>query len=97
MDLKSAVGTSTFIMTFTALIASISHIIIEPTIVTERWDALVICIIIATAASLISAQFANRVRNRTVGLVTGVVLTILGAAMLCLNYWDVLSKIVLVR
>ena len=30
MELKTAVGTSTFIMTFTALIASISHILIHP-------------------------------------------------------------------
>ncbi len=30
MELKTAVGTSTFIMTFTALIASISHIVIHP-------------------------------------------------------------------
>ena len=42
---------------------------------------------VATAASLISACFANRVKNRTVGLVTGVVLTVLGAAMIVLNYF----------
>ena len=90
MDLKSAVGTSTFIMTATALIASISHIIIEPAIVLERWNVMLLCIIVATAASLISAQFANRVSNRTVGIVTGVVLTVLGASMLILNYSDIL-------
>ena len=48
---------------------------------------------VATAASLISARFANRVNNRTVGLVTGAVLTVLGAAMLILNYWAYLSQI----
>ena len=92
MELKTAVGTSTFIMTFTALIASIAHIAIHPAIVLERWDALLICIVVATAASLLSAQFANRVKNRTVGLVTGAVLTILGAAMLLLNFWNTLSQ-----
>ena len=91
MDLKTAVGTSTFIMTATALIASISHIIIEPSIVLERWDVLLLCMIVATASSLISAQFANRVSNRTVGLATGAVLTVLGAAMLILNYYSVLA------
>lgn len=50
-------------------------------------------LVVAAAASLISAQFANRVKNRTVGLVTGVVLTILGAAMLILNYWSIISQI----
>ena len=77
----------TFIMTFTALIASVSHIIIHPAIILVRWDVMLICIIVATAASLVSAQFANRVKNRTVGLVTGISLTVLGGAMLLLNYW----------
>ncbi|MBE6611334.1 MAG: sulfite exporter TauE/SafE family protein, partial [Ruminococcaceae bacterium] len=61
MERKAAVGTSTFIMTFTALIASVSHIMIDPAIALERWDALVICIVVATLASIVSAQFANRV------------------------------------
>ena len=93
MELKTAVGTSTFIMTFTALIASVSHIIIHPAIVLDRWNVLLLCVIVATAASLVSAQFANRVKNRTVGLVTGAVLTALGAAMLILHYWPLLSKV----
>ena len=92
MELKTAVGTSTFIMTFTALIASVSHIVIHPAIVLERWDVLLICMIVATVASLVSAQFANRVKSRTVGLVTGAVLTALGAAMLLLRYWPMLSE-----
>ncbi len=41
-----------------------------------------------TAASVISAQFANRVNNKTVGRVTGVILTVLGAAMIYLNYFQ---------
>lgn len=86
MDHKTAVGTSTFIMTFTALIAAISHMLIEPTIILERWNVLIICIIVTTVSSLLSAQFANRVKTRTVGLVTGVVLVILGGAMIFLNY-----------
>lgn len=95
MELKTAVGTSTFIMTFTALIASVSHILIHPAIVFEKWPVMLICITVATAASLVSARFANRVKNRTVGLVTGAVLTLLGAAMLILNFWDKLSQITL--
>ncbi len=86
-ELKTAVGTSTFIMTFTALIAFTSHVLIHPAIVMERWNVLIICIVVATISSLISAQFANRVSSRTVGRVTGVVLTILGASMIYLNYF----------
>lgn len=93
MELKTAVGTSTFIMTFTALIASVSHILIHPAILLEKWDVMILCIAVATAASLLSARFANRVNNRTVGLVTGAVLTILGGAMLLLNFWPQISVV----
>lgn len=93
MELKTAVGTSTFIMTFTALIASVSHILIHPAIILERWDVMLICIVVATVASLISAQFANRVSNRTVGRVTGVVLTVMGAVLIILHYWESVSKL----
>ncbi|MBQ6526966.1 MAG: TSUP family transporter, partial [Clostridia bacterium] len=91
MELKTAVGTSTFIMTFTALIASVSHILIHPAILLEKWDVMLLCITVATAASLISARFANRVSNRTVGLATGIVLTLLGGSMLLLHFWPQLS------
>ena len=93
MELKTAVGTSTFIMTFTALIASVSHILIHPAILLEKWDAMLLCIAVATAASLFSARFANRVNNRTVGLATGVVLTVLGGAMLLLNFRPQISAL----
>ncbi len=92
MELKTAVGTSTFIMTFTALIASVSHMLIHPAIVMEKRDVMLICIAVATMASLLSARFANRVKSRTVGLVTGAVLTVLGAAMLILNFREQLSR-----
>lgn len=87
MELKTAVGTSTFIMTFTALIASVSHMLIDPTILVEKSGVMALCVVLATAASLVSARFANRVDNRTVGLATGVVLTLLGGAMLALRFF----------
>ena len=91
MELKTSVGTSTFIMTFTALIATVSHILIHPAILLEKWDVMLLCIVVATVASLLSARFANRVNNRTVGLTTGAVLTVLGGAMLLLNFWPQIS------
>ena len=93
MELKSAVGTSTFIMTFTALIASVSHILIHPAILLERWLVLLLCMTVSTAASLASARFANRVASRTVGLLTGVVLTLLGAALILLHYWGYIKTV----
>ncbi|MBR3312597.1 MAG: TSUP family transporter [Atopobiaceae bacterium] len=87
MDLRTAVGTSTFIMTFTALIASVSHIFIHPAILFEKWPVMLFCIVVVTASSLVSARFANSASGRTIGLVTGAVLTVLGASMLLLTYW----------
>jgi len=84
-DRKTAVGTSTFIMTFTALIASISHILMEPAIVLECWDYLLLSIVVATFFAVASAHFANRVRPKTVGCVTGWILLLLGLVMSFLN------------
>lgn len=83
---KTAVGTSTFIMTFTALIAAVSHILIEPTIILECWDYLLISIITATLFSMVSAKFANRVNSVVVGRVTGVILLVLGVVLIWINY-----------
>ncbi len=96
MELKTAVGTSTFIMTFTALIASVSHILIHPAILLEKWDVMLLCIAVATVASLVSARFANKADNRTVGLVTGAVLTLLGGSMLLLNFFPNITSTPLV-
>ena len=82
---KTAVGTSTFIMTFTALIASVSHILMEPTIIFECWDYLLVSIVTATFFSLVSARFANKVKAKIVGLATGWILLLLGIAMILIN------------
>ena len=89
-DRKTAVGTSTFIMTFTALIASVSHIIIEPAILFECWDHLLIAIVTATVCSMVSAKFANKVNAKVVGYVTGVILLVLGLVLVFLNYREYL-------
>ena len=87
-DRRTAVGTSTFIMTFTALIASVSHIAMEPAILLECGDYLLLSIVVATFFSLFSARFANRVNARVVGLVTGATLLLLGLAMIVMNNID---------
>ena len=94
-DRNTAVGTSTFIMTFTALIASVSHILIEPTILLECWDYLLISIVTATVFSLVSARFANRVNPTVVGYVTGGILLALGLVLVFLNYREYLDMALL--
>lgn len=88
---RTAVGTSTFIMTFTALIASVSHILIEPAIILECWVHLIIAVVVATFFSLVSARFANRVKGKVVGYVTGSILLILGLSMIIINNLDIIN------
>lgn len=94
---KTAVGTSTFIMTFTALIASVSHILIEPTIILECWDHLLIAIAVATSFSLVSAKLANRVNGKVVGYATGAILLVLGLSMIVINYLDKINTVLLME
>ena len=87
---KNAVGTSTFVMTFTALIAAVTHILMAPAIVLECWPFLVISIAVATLFSYVSAKFANKVNNKIVSYVTGFLLLILGIVLVILNYLPLL-------
>lgn len=85
---RTAVGTSTFIMTFTALIAAVSHIVVEPDIVIECWDFLIIGVVTTTVFALLSARFANKVSGEVTGYVTGVTLFLLGLILIVLNNTD---------
>ena len=96
-DRKTAVGTSTLIMTFTALIASVSHILMEPDIIWECWDYLLVSIVTATFFSLVSARFANKVKAKEVGIVTGATLLLLGIAMIVINNIEKINRVYLME
>ena len=89
---KTAVGTSTFVMTFTALIAAVTHILMEPAIVLEYWPYLIVSIAVATLFSYISAKFANKVNSKVVGYVTGVLLFILGLVLIVFHYYPYIGE-----
>lgn len=82
-ELKTAVGTSVFIMSFTALTGAVSHFVIG-----EMPDLLLLalCVAFTLLWAQIAAKLANKaspiVLNRTVG----VVLAVLGVAILSVNY-----------
>ena len=78
-ELKTAVGTSVFIMTFTALTGSISHFAIGGV---SHLLCLVICILSTLLWARIAAKFANKASPTTLNRATGIVLTILGLAIL---------------
>lgn len=80
-DLKTAVGTSVFIMTFTALTGAISHFAIS----TEKINLgiMLLCIIFTFIWARIGAWWANKADEKVLNRVTGIVLVILGIVMLC--------------
>ena len=82
-ELKTAVGTSVFIMTFTALTGAVSHFAIggapDP-------GVLLFCVLSTLLLARIAAKFANRAAPAVLNRATGVVLTVLGASILAVNY-----------
>ena len=81
-ELKTAVGTSVFIMTFTALTGAVSHFAIggapDP-------GVLLFCVLSTLLWARIAAKFANRAAPAVLNRATGVVLTVLGASILAVN------------
>jgi len=82
-ELKTAVGTSVFIMTFTALTGSLSHFAIGG--MPDLW-CLVFCVGSTLLWARIAALFANKAAPATLNRATGVVLVVLGAAILAVNW-----------
>jgi len=82
-ELKTAVGTSVFIMAFTALTGSVSHFAIGGV---PDLFCLICCVLSTLLWARIAAKFANKAEPATLNRATGVVLVVLGAAILAVNY-----------
>ena len=82
-ELKTAVGTSVFIMAFTALTGAVSHFALDG--LPDTW-ILVLCVVFTLLWAQIAARFANKAKPKTLNRATGIVLTVLGAAILIVNY-----------
>lgn len=78
-ELKTAVGTSVFIMTFTALTGSVSHFAIGGA---PQWLPFFLCIIFTFGFAQLAARIANRASAKTLNRATGVILVILGVVIL---------------
>lgn len=78
-ELKTAVGTSVFIMSFTAFTGAASHFAIgglpDPA-------AFIICIATTLIGAQVSAKIANQSDAKTLNRITGIVLAVLGAVMI---------------
>lgn len=82
-ELKTAVGTSVFIMAFTALTGAISHFAIGGA--PDVW-CLVFCMLSTLLWAQIAAKFANKATPKTLNRATGVVLMVLGVVILGFKY-----------
>lgn len=82
-ELKTAVGTSVFIMAFTAFTGAATHFAIGG--IPDLY-CLAFCVASTLLWARIAAKFANKASAKTLNRATGVVLTVLGAAILIVNY-----------
>ena len=78
-ELKTAVGTSVFIMTFTALTGAVSHFTIGGT---PNWLVWILCIIFTFIWARVAAVFANKATPKTLNRATGIILVILGIVVM---------------
>lgn len=81
-ELKTAVGTSVFIMAFTAFTGAASHFAIGGA---PDWTVFILCVFFTLIWARIAALFANKTTPRTLNRVTGVILVILGIVVMCFN------------
>ena len=81
-ELKTAVGTSVFIMAFTAFTGAVSHFAIGGT---PDWTVWILCVIFTLLWARIAALFANKATPKTLNRVTGVILVILGIVVMAFS------------
>ena len=78
-ELKTAVGTSVFIMAFTAFTGAASHFVIGGA---PDWPVFILCVLFTLIWARIAAVFANKATPKTLNRMTGIVLVILGAVVM---------------
>ena len=78
-ELKTAVGTSVFIMAFTALTGAVSHFAIGGMPDMLVW---ILCVLFTLLWARIAAVFANKAQPKTLNQATGVVLVVLGIVIM---------------
>lgn len=83
-ELKTAVGTSVFIMTFTALTGAVSHFAIGGMPDITVW---VLCILFTLLWARIAARFDNKAEPKTLNQATGIILLILGIVILGFSFF----------
>lgn len=81
-ELKTAVGTSVFIMAFTAFTGAVSHFAIGGLPDPAVW---ILCIIFTLIWARIAAVLANKATPKTLNRATGVILVVLGVVVMAFS------------
>ncbi len=81
-ELKTAVGTSVFVMAFTAFTGAASHFAIGGL---PDMGCLIVCVLSTLLWARVAAKIANRSNPLTLNRVTGVILVVIGIAILGVN------------
>ena len=82
-ELKTAVGTSVFIMTFTAFTGAVSHFAIGGLPDPAVW---ILCIIFTLIWARIASVLANKATPKTLNRATGVILVVLGVVVMAFSF-----------
>ena len=82
-ELKTAIGTSVFIMTFTAFTGAISHF----TMTNEKIDffVLALCVIFTFVFALLASKLANKQNPKKLNRIVGIVLLAIGSGLILLE------------
>lgn len=84
-ELKTAVGTSVFIMAFTAFTGAVSHFTIGGM---PNWTVWVLCVAFTFIWARIAAVFANKAEPKTLNRATGIVLVVLGVVVMGFQFFS---------
>lgn len=81
-NLHKGIGTSVIIMTFTALLGAVTHIILEGT----EWLPLIITSISALIGANVASLFANRINGVLLNRIVGTFLICYGISLILVHY-----------
>lgn len=82
-ELKTAIGTSVFIMTFTAFTGAVSHFTMTDTKI--DYFVLVFCIVFTLIFAVIASKIANKQDHKKLNRIVGIVLLTLGIGLTVLE------------
>ena len=96
-EMHKAVGTSVFVMTFSAFCGSAFHILLETILGDSNttthlslsgnfFNLMILCIMFTLIFSLISSRFANKMKEKTLNIVSGIMLLCIAATVAFMQY-----------